>query len=353
MAEQQHIAEPSIWQRLRVSSVVRGLILGQCLSFVMALMAVLSKLLVEEYSFSTPALQNALGYFATFAFTLVPYASTDHDSSSDNYGRRLIALFIIAVTDSQASFFGNLAFRYRVTVSSAGMLSSFTIPCVMVLSFIFLATRYKRRQLFGVIIALLGITAVFLADSASQPMAATPNAASTRSAIVGDLLILLSSAVYAVANVITEGYVKTQDLYEFLLWLGIFGFIISAVQFALLEIPLKRAMIHEVSKVEATFAGYAFLFALFYFFTAKFLAIYDATALNLSLLTTGLWGMLFGKYIFAEQLPVLKFVGYGFVVLGISLYHSMLSAMERKLSSPILRPSATNQSQQAKSYGAL
>ena len=50
------------------------------------------------------------------------------------------------------------------SVPSSQLLDSFTIACVMVLSFIFLRTRYKVINFMGVLLSLIGIISLVLAD---------------------------------------------------------------------------------------------------------------------------------------------------------------------------------------------
>jgi len=300
-----------------------SLVMGQVLSLLMALMSVISKVLVQSYSTSTPALQNAVGYGLTCAVFLLPFSVQIYSSDIPlqyEWHKRVSALFVIAIADSQASFLGNLAFRHGVSVASVGILSSFTIPCVMVLSYLFLNVRYSFSHIVGISFALLGIVGVFVADG-TPAKSSSDEVFLSNDAIYGDMLVLAAAAVYAISNVFSEGFVKTQSISEYLVFLGFFGLIISTTQFVMFELPTRKTLAEFTSKVEASLAAYAVIFTLVYYLTAKFLERYDAVSFNLSILTTGFWGVVFGYGIFREGILLMKIGGFVSVVIGISLYH--------------------------------
>ena len=63
-------------------------------------------------------------------------------------------------------------------------------------------------------------------------------------------------------------------------------------------------------------------FSLIYLGAAKFLAKYDAVVFNLSLLTTDVWGLLFGYFIFEEEVSAFKLIGFVSIVIGVYIYNT-------------------------------
>lgn len=104
------------------------------------------------------------------------------------------------------------------------LLDSFTIASVMVLSFIFLRARYKIINFMGVSLSIVGILSLVLADFKGSRAGRGTNP------LVGDLLCLAGSLLYAISNVAQEFLVKKHSVVEYLGLIGISGSIASAIQ---------------------------------------------------------------------------------------------------------------------------
>jgi len=299
---------------------------GQAVAVMMALMGVVTKYLVQSRNLSTPALQNTFGYGLTCLLFLPGFVVYRRDKGPITW-RRLVAMLIIAAIDSQAAFQSNLAYKYGVHISSAGILSSFTIPVVMMLSFLFLDVRYGLTHLIAVFVSVVGLAMVCFADASIQSRS-VPDTASlnstkvlTTNLVYGDMLLLSSAATYGLSNVFSEGYVKTHHIYEFLVCVSFFGTLMSFLQAAHLGELANHSRTFMSTKTEASFAAYTALFAAVMYTCTKYMEKFDALGFNLSVLTTGLWGTIFGFVLFREEVPILKLIGYVGVVVGIYIYH--------------------------------
>lgn len=301
-------------------SLLAPIVFGQVLSFLVAIGAVCTKMLYTEYKFSSPALQNMLGYALTFLVFVVPCARHVVE------WRAALAIAVVAVADSQADFLGSLAYSYGVSIASVGMLSSFTIPCAMLFSYLFLHVRYLRLHYAGCAVAFLGLVFVVLADVDISNSDQESNANNStefderHDPVFGDFLVIVGSAVYAAANVATEKFVKAKSLIVFLVWLCLFGWCISFIQF----LALEQANLPKVASnpdIWLLFVPGGVLFCIMYYAIGKYLQLYDSVMFNLSLLTTDVWGIVFGYLLFNETMHVLKFVGFGFVVVGVYVYN--------------------------------
>lgn len=104
------------------------------------------------------------------------------------------------------------------------LLDSFTVATVMVLSFIFLRARYKIINFMGVSLSMVGILSLVLADVQGSRTGRGPNP------LLGDLLCLAGSLLYAISNVAQEFLVKNHSVVEYLGLIGITGSIASAIQ---------------------------------------------------------------------------------------------------------------------------
>jgi solute carrier family 35 protein F1/2 len=315
----------------RKNELVKAVLFGQFIAFIVAISALFTKLLVDDLNAASPAFQLALGYGTCCLLFLYPFYQVNKTDPLS--WKTILSLFFVSIADSQASFLGNLAYNFEVSIASVGMLSSFTIPCAMVLSYFFLRVRYKTKHFLGTFIALLGLVFVVTSDilvnngdtkstvNGTSPGSSNGTTSDISSAVIGDLLVILGSAVYAVSNVASEAFVKSGSIYQYLVWLGFFGCIISLCQFAIFEAPTSFKKVENSSLTAFVFIGYALVFALIYWTAAKFLAMYDSVVFNLSLLTTDVWGLIFGLLIFNEYIHVLKLLGFAFVVAGVVIYN--------------------------------
>jgi drug/metabolite transporter (DMT)-like permease len=376
----------------RVRSLLCAVIFGQIISIIVAASNVFLKLLVEKKKVEYSFFQNALGYgLIAIVFGLIlrkqqqqqqlnkPTTTTtttnstsstpsnaevsyepvlDHtpimitlpttetsdtelssqpqqqqDQPPQQRPRTLFAyLIFISILDSFAGYSDVLAYQFGESISSLGLLASFTIPSSMFFSFFLLKSRFNARHFIGVFIAMFGMGLVILIDAekSSSTTATNNNTTSTTTDTnnnmkwAGDLLVLVGSAVYALDNVLSERLLKnTLDWKEFLFYLGSFGFMFSIFASIVSEWDqvLKTPFLTDF-EVDLYLFAYAVTFLAMYGLIAKYFIMYDAVAMNLSLLTTSVWGAICDLIIFNEMLNGFTLFGFFFIVGGITLYHT-------------------------------
>lgn len=134
------------------------LFLGQLVSFVMALMS-FSASLTASLGVDTPL---TLSFFSYTALALV-YGSTLI------YRRQklMVALnwyLLLGFVDVQGNFLVNKAFQYS-SITSVTLLDCWTIAWVIILTWIFLRTRYSLWQFLGSAVCVAGLALVLLSDA--------------------------------------------------------------------------------------------------------------------------------------------------------------------------------------------
>jgi solute carrier family 35, member F1/2 len=110
---------------------------------------------------------------------------------------------ILAFVDLEANYVVVLAYQYT-NMMSAQLLGCFTVPCVLVLSFFILKMKFALTHIAGGVIAIGGL--VFLIALDADGLSRNESGGSKE--VLGDILCLISSALYATSNVLTELFVK-------------------------------------------------------------------------------------------------------------------------------------------------
>lgn len=206
---------------------------------------------------------------------------------------------------------------YQFTsITSVMLLDCFTIPCVMVMTFLLLKTRYNWRHLLGVLACLGGLAILVWSDAASNK----EKSSSGPSPIFGDILCLVGAFLYAVSNTGQEMCVKRWSYSEFLAMIGIFGAPISFIQLMVLER-------HEIVgigwniKVISLVVGFALVLFTMYSITPYMMFISGSTLFNLSLLTSDAYAVIFGLFLFHSKLHWAYWIALSVIVLGLCLYN--------------------------------
>ena len=158
--------------------------------------------------------------------------------------------FLLAFLDVEANAITMLSFRYT-TLTSVTLFDALAVPAAMVVSkcFFFSCRRYRPMHYLGVIICMVGIVLNVVSDTSSNNNSAHNNTISSSSddereqqqeyyyphKIEGDLCAIIGGLLYGANDVLTEASVSTGDTTEYLGMVGIFGFFISLIQSFILE----------------------------------------------------------------------------------------------------------------------
>ncbi|POM59926.1 Drug/Metabolite transporter (DMT) Superfamily, partial [Phytophthora palmivora] len=218
----------------------RVLVLGQFISVLIACTGVFSQLLNDSFQIQIPVTQSAGTYLLLCMYLVDPIMRFRHqrDYKLEIPWWQYLAL---AFADVQGNFLVVCAYKYT-SISSVMLLDCFTIPVVMLLSTVFLRAKYTRSHFVAVLFCLVGISVLVISD-AIRDQETMLKASWNVSALYGDVLCLVGSAVYACSNVGQEYLVKKENRrMEFLGMVGLFGFLISSMQAAYFERDIVRAV---------------------------------------------------------------------------------------------------------------
>ncbi|KAK9714224.1 hypothetical protein RND81_06G079900 [Saponaria officinalis] len=220
---------------------------------------------------------------------------------------------ILGLVDVEANFLVVKAYQYT-SLTSVMLLDCWTIPCVIILTWLFLSTEYGWRKFMGVAVCVLGLVLVVFSDVHAQDRKDRGS-----NPVKGDLLVIAGATLYGVSNVSEEFLVKSADRVELMAMLGLFGAITSAIQISILERNELKS-IHWSAGAALPFVGFAIAMFLFYSLVPVLLKTSGSTMLNLSLLTSDMWAVLIRIFAYHEKVDWLYFVAFAAVAIGLVLY---------------------------------
>ncbi|EPY26273.1 solute carrier family 35, member F1/2 [Strigomonas culicis] len=191
-----------------VKEIFKRIFLGQAIAFLNSLTGVFTTKLVNNNA-SYPVLQSVTAYvfiltvyMPLYLFFLYKFRNTKF--SNYRFLNHWWKYIILAVVDLEANYCAVYAYQFT-DMLSVQLLNCFTIPCVLVLSFFLLKMKFAMTHILGCIIAVGGMALLigFDADGVSRSdKGAKP--------VLGDMLALISAALYATSNVLTEWFVKPK-----------------------------------------------------------------------------------------------------------------------------------------------
>ncbi|KAF5452019.1 hypothetical protein F2P56_027060 [Juglans regia] len=218
----------------------------------------------------------------------------------------------LGLVDVEGNFLVVKAYQYT-SLTSVMLLDCWSIPSVMVLTWIFLKTKYRFRKIFGVLVCVAGLVVVIFSDVHAGDRAGGSNPRK------GDALVIAGATLYAISNVSEEFLVKNADRVELMAMLGLFGAIISAIQISILERNELKS-IHWSAGAALPFIGFAVAMFLFYSLVPILLKSNGSTMLNLSLLTSDMWSVLIRVFAYNEKVDWMYFVAFAAVTVGLVIY---------------------------------
>eukprot|EP00042_Codosiga_hollandica_P047289 m.510608 g.510608 ORF g.510608 m.510608 type:complete len:304 (+) comp57419_c0_seq8:295-1206(+) len=211
------------------------------------------------------------------------------------FRKRWWIYMLLALVDVEANFLIVKAYQYT-TMTSIQVLDCFTIPCVIVLGRVVLKTPFSVLKLVAVLICLGGIACLISADV----LTSRNEDAGASNAALGDVFCLLGASLYAVSNIGQEGTVKKFSLTEFLSMIGIFGSVVSGIQSGSLESE-NIASVEWTGPVVGWLLMYSVCLFVLYTVVPVMLLWSDATMMNLGLLTSDAYTLVFGLFLFAYE----------------------------------------------------
>ncbi|KAL6185557.1 hypothetical protein ACLB2K_041689 [Fragaria x ananassa] len=275
-------------KELWVKKTLVGLGLGQFLSLLITSTGFSSSELAKK-GINAPTSQSFLNYvlLAVVYGSIMIYRRKPLKAKWYYY-------LLLGLIDVEANFLVVKAYQYT-SITSVMLLDCWTIPSVMLLTWIFLNTKYRFKKITGVVACIAGLVIAIFSDVHAGDRSGGSNP------LKGDALVIAGATLYAVTNVSEEFLVKNADRVELMSLLGFFGAIISAIQISVIER-------NELKSIKWS-SG----------------AINGSTMLNLSLLTSDMWAVLIRIFAYHQKVDWMYFVAFAIVVVGLVIYswHSL------------------------------
>ncbi|KAJ2798483.1 hypothetical protein H4R20_004802 [Coemansia guatemalensis] len=288
--------------------------IGQILSLCITGTSVISNKLAEYQKETVPNFQS----FLVYALLLVVYmpltlARLGPRMVWENIRRRFYWYVLLAAVDVEGNYFVIKAYSYT-SLLSCMLLDTWTLPCVVVLTFFLMKVRYRWTQILGVLMCLGGMGLLIKGD-----MDAGKNYEAT-DAVKGDIFMLIGATCYALSNTIEEFIVRHRPQYETVAWLGFFGTIINGVQMGIIEHETLRQMDWTKEVVGYT-VGFGLVMFVLYSLAPFLFRMSSATFYNLSILTSDFYGLIFAKYMFHDRITAIYAGSFTLIVSGLFVYH--------------------------------
>lgn len=314
---------------------------GQAISILLALTGFISTNLTER-SFNFPVLQSTGFYFLLSLGLLrrpfplkLPF---------------LLYLFV-ALLDVEANFLAVMAYQYT-DITSILLLNSLTIPWTVILSYFVFKRKYNLKQLACISLCIAGLGLVIVSDSIRGRW---DDSGAGSSAWIGDILCIGSSLLYASQNVVQEFILKklpTQEVAsycEYLGMLGLVGFVISNIQWLVIERSDVVSSWPDVwtPQVIGLVVGFSLTMFVLYIILAWYIKHFDASVFNMNILTSGIYGIIITFIAGINQVrrstDWLYILAYLLVVAGVVFYSLSERQSESKKSPKNLEPPLAHQ----------
>ncbi|XP_004296721.1 PREDICTED: solute carrier family 35 member F1-like [Fragaria vesca subsp. vesca] len=293
-------------KELWVKKTLVGLGLGQFLSLLITSTGFSSSELAKK-GINAPTSQSFLNYvlLAVVYGSIMIYQRKPLKAKWYYY-------LLLGLIDVEANFLVVKAYQYT-SITSVMLLDCWTIPSVMLLTWIFLNTKYRCKKITGVVACIAGLVIAIFSDVHAGDRSGGSNP------LKGDALVIAGATLYAVTNVSEEFLVKNADRVELMSLLGFFGAIISAIQISVIERNELKS-IKWSSGAAFPFVGFSLAMFLFYSLVPILLKINGSTMLNLSLLTSDMWAVLIRIFAYHQKVDWMYFVAFAIVVVGLVIY---------------------------------
>ncbi|XP_010909851.1 uncharacterized protein [Elaeis guineensis] len=291
--------------RREICRLVFILFLGQLVSFFLAVASFTSSY-IADLGADVPLTQS---FFTYLSLSLVYGAVL-------LYRRQKLLVpwywyIVLAIVDVQGNYLVIKAYQYS-SITSVTLLDCWTIPWVIILTWLVLGTRYSLWQFFGAALCVVGLSLVLLSDS-------TDSSGDAKKPLLGDALVIAGTFCYAFSNVGEEFCVKRKDRVEVVTMLGVFGVLVSACEIAIFERKDLEA-VKWTSTMISLFFGFVAATFLFYTVVPFVLKMSGATLFNLSLLTSDMWAVVIRIFFYHQQVDWLYYLAFVVVAIGLLIY---------------------------------
>ncbi|KAF9437081.1 hypothetical protein BGZ76_002047 [Entomortierella beljakovae] len=295
--------------------VLTILFLGQLLSLCITATTIFTtKLAQGKNPVSIPTTQSFLNYFVLgLVYTSITIYKQGFAGWINIIRSRAAYYILFAIIDVEGNYFVVKAYKYT-SLLSAMLLDAWTIPCVVLLSVFFLKMEFFKPHYMGVFLAMVGMGVLILSD-----MLAGKNFPGS-DYLKGDLYCILGATLYALSNVYQEFLVRQRPLYEVVGQMGFWATILCGIQLMVLERDEIQS-IEWTSQTIGCIVGYDVALFIMYSVTPVLFRLSSATFLNLSLLTSDFYGLVFGIFLFNAKINELYPIAYILIIGGLVVYN--------------------------------
>ncbi|CAF2059563.1 unnamed protein product [Brassica oleracea var. botrytis] len=304
------------FNEMKKKETLIGLVLGQIISLLSTFISFTTSELARK-GINAPTSQSFLGYLllATVYGSIMLYRRPVIKAKWYHY-------FLLTLVNVEANFLVVKAFQYT-SMTSVMLLDCWAIPCVLVLTWVFLKTRYSLMKISGVAVCIVGVVMVVFSDVHAGDRSGGSNP------VKGDLLVIAAATLYAVINTSEEFFVKTADRIELMSFVGLFGAIISAIQISIFERDALNA-IHWSTGAVLPYIGIAISVFLFYSILTVLLKTNGTAMFTLSLLTSDMWAVLIRIFAYREKVDWLYYLAFATTAIGLIIYTMKENDQERQ-----------------------
>ncbi|KAH0874137.1 hypothetical protein HID58_071499 [Brassica napus] len=218
--------------------------------------------------------------------------------------------FLLALVDVERNFLVVKAFQ-NTSMTSVMLLDCWAIPCVLVLTWVFLKTRYSLMKISGVVVCILGVVMVVFSD------VHVGDRSGGRDPVKGDFLVIAAATLYAISNT-RIFFVKKADRVELMSFVGLFGAIIGAIQISIFERDALTAI--HWSTWAVSFTALNFCYSETFSFRKTNSNTNGTAMFTLSLLTSDMWAVLIRIFAYHEKVDWLYYLAFATTAIGLIIY---------------------------------
>ncbi|EFC44348.1 predicted protein, partial [Naegleria gruberi] len=297
----------------------------QVISCLLTSTGIFSTFLTNKFNINLPTLQNAISYTTLLAFYF-PLLLV-HKWCFPVVKKPWKYIFF-AFADVEANFLVVKAYQYT-TITSVMLLDCFTIPSVMLLSFLFLNRTYRWTHIVGVLICLTGLGLLVLSDylrSISEEHHQTSENP-WYYLLMGDAFCIVGSFCYAIK--VSKPRLSDNDCaIEYLGMVGLFGTIIAIIQTLIFE---REDIMNTKWTPQSMMYMAGFAASMFFIYTLvpHLIRWSSATFMNLSFLTSDIFAVIASVFLFGQSVYPLYYFAYAIIAIGL-VFYNLLQEEERK-----------------------
>ena len=312
-----------------------NIVIGQLIAIGITSGGVFTQNIQTNLGLSFPVLQLSFMYLPMMLY--LPFWVRDKRKQrsqpgsliGDGEGEKFLPVYyflLCSFVDVHATLFMVNSFLFT-SITSVMLLQDATIPFVFLLSIFFLKIKYSKTHYFAILLCACGLCCSVSNDLFVKKNQDTGGALPFSRMITGDVMALLDAFLYGLSNILQEHFLKTKrDVNHYLGFLGLFGCAITLIE----------ALFFDEYQVLTNFFATATLAQKWYFiwnigcFMITNLATYSiipffiqrsgATLLNISNVTTVIWGMFSDIIFFDQPFYILYCVAFCFEMTGVIIF---------------------------------